>query len=210
MNSVRERPFIVIGGGGHAKVVASALRLLDQKVLGFTDPSSDTSLGKEITHLGDDGVLSNYSPEEVVLTMGIGSTRDMSYRAQLFDEQRAGGFEFPPIAHPGAFVVSEVNLEEGAQVMAGAIVQAGAELGENVIVNTNASIDHGCDIHGHVHVAPGATISGGVTLEEGVHVGTGASVIQGIRIGAGSVVGAGAVVVENVPSETTVVGVPAH
>jgi len=40
-------------------------------------------------------------------------------------------------------------------------------------------------------------------------IGTGTKIIQGKRINNEAVVGAGAVVIENVPSQTTVVGVPA-
>jgi UDP-perosamine 4-acetyltransferase len=207
---VSDRPFIIVGGGGHARVVVSALRELGKSVLGCTDPSPDASLGKDVEHLGGDEVLAEYSTQEVVLTVGIGSTQDSTLRADLFTEQKKNEFYFPPVIHLHAFVASESSIEAGTQVMAGAIVQPGTRLAENIIVNTNASIDHDCDIHDHVHVAPGAAISGEVTLEEGVHVGTGASIIQGIHIGAGSVVGAGAVVIEDVPPETRVVGIPAQ
>jgi UDP-perosamine 4-acetyltransferase len=205
-----ERPFIILGGGGHARVLASTIRRLGRQILGYTDPSSNASLADDIEHLGGDEALQEYASDEVVLAVGLGSTRDMTLRARLFDGMHTEEFDFPPVIHPQAFVASEAMLGEGAQVMAGAVVQPGTRVGENAIVNTNASVDHDCDIRRHVHVAPGATISGGVVLEEGVHVGTGASIVQEIQVGEQSIVGAGAVVIEDVPPETTVIGVPAH
>lgn len=205
-----ECSFVIVGGGGHARVVASTLRRLGEPILGFTDPDGKATLGGDIEHLGGDEILNEKEPSEVVLTMGMGSVRDTRHRASLFTEQVQYGFRFPPLIHPDAVLASEATVEAGAQVMAGSVIQPGALLGENVIVNTNASVDHDCQIGAHSHVAPGATLSGEVVLDSQVHVGTGASIIQGVKIGKNSVVGAGAVVIKDVPPETVVVGVPAH
>jgi UDP-perosamine 4-acetyltransferase len=205
-----ERPFIIVGGGGHARVVSSTLRRLGKSILGFTDPDKEATLGDEIEHLGGDKVLTEKATSEVALTMGVGSVRDTGYRADIFTEQVENGFQLPPLVHPNAFVATEATVEAGAQVMAGAVIQPGTSIRENVIVNTNATVDHDCEIGVHSHIAPGATVSGEVLLDGRVHVGTGASIIQGVQIGKNSVVGAGAVVVEDVPPETVVVGIPAH
>lgn len=203
-------PFIIIGGGGHAQVVASTLHQLNKTILGFTDPDEEAFLTAEVEHLGDDTILRDYSTNEVVLAVGIGSSKDTSRRARLFDKQRENDFDFPSIIHPSAFVAPESSVASGTQVMAGAVVQPGTTLAENAVVNTNATVDHDCEVSPHVHVAPGVTISGNVSLNRRVHVGTGASIIQGVRVGARSVVGAGAVVTEDVPPDRIVVGIPAH
>lgn len=205
-----ECPFIIVGGGGHARVVASTLRRLGESILGFTDPDKEAALGDDIDHLGGDDILAEKLPSEVALTMGVGSVRDTGHRADIFTEQLENGFQFPPLVHSNAFVATEAILEMGAQVMAGAVVQPDTSIQENVIVNTNATVDHDCYIGAHSHIAPGATVSGEVLLHEGVHVGTGASIIQGVQIGRNSIVGAGAVVIEDVPPETVVVGIPAY
>jgi len=205
-----DRPFIILGGGGHACVVASTLRQLNETILGFTDPDEEASLGDDVEHLGGDATLTDYATSEVVLAVGVGSSSDNARRTRLFAEQKEHDFEFPSIVHPNAFVAPEAFLGPGCQIMAGAVVQPGTSLAENVVVNTNATVDHDCDVGPHVHVAPGATLSGNVSLDRRVHVGTGASIIQGVRIRARSVVGAGAVVTENVAPDQTVVGIPAH
>ena len=202
-------PWIVLGGGGHARVVVDALRTLGMPILGFTDPAGEGRTVEGVDCLGDDRVLDRYPPDVVVLANGLGSVTATTHRAALFDRVRARSYRVPSFAHPGALVADSAVLAEGAQVMAGAVIQPGCRIGENAIVNTRAAVDHDCTIEPHVHVAPGATISGGVSVGRGSHVGTGASVIQGVRIGAGSVVGAGAVVVRDVPDGVTVMGVPA-
>ncbi len=204
-----ERPFIIVGGGGHARVVVSTLRRLGKSIRGFTDPDKEATLSDDLEHLGGDEILAESEPSEVALTMGMASVRNTGHRAGLFTDQVENGFQFPAVVHPDAVVTPEVEMGIGTQVMAGAVIQPGVTLGKNVVVNTNTSVDHDCDIRAHSHVAPGATISGEVTLESRVHVGTGASIIQGIHIGCGSVVGAGAVVIRDVPPESVVIGVPA-
>jgi UDP-perosamine 4-acetyltransferase len=191
-------------------VLASTLRLLGYSILGFTDPSPESSSLSGIEYLGDDQALEDYSEDEIQCVVGLGSTRDTSRRAKLFKLHRLKGFSFPMIIHPSASVAQEAELSTGLQIMAGAVVQTGAVIDENVIVNTSASIDHDCHIGKHVHVAPGATLSGNVAVGEGSHIGAGAVVIQGVQIGVKAIVGAGAVVVKDVPSNTVVMGVPAR
>ena len=204
------KPVVILGGGGHASVLVSTLRLLGYSILGFTDPSPELSSLPGIEYLGDDEVLKDYTEDKIQCVIGLGSTRDTSRRAKLFEVHQHEGFSFPMIIHPSASVAQEVELGTGLQTMAGAVIQTGAIIEENVIVNTSASIDHDCHISKHVHVAPGATLSGSVTVGEGTHIGAGAVVIQGIHIGTKAIVGAGAVVVKDVPSNSVVTGVPAR
>jgi UDP-perosamine 4-acetyltransferase len=204
-----DRPFIVLGGGGHARVVVDTLRKADKEILGYTDPLPEVSLAG-VEHLGGDDILSEYGPADVFLTVGIGSTKSVAQRASLFDSQRNEGFAFPAVIHSDAIFSPETTVGAGTQVMAGAVIQPHTTLAENVIVNTNASIDHDCEIHAHAHIAPGVTISGGVSIGRNAHIGTGASIVQNVDVGARSVVGAGAAVIDDVPPDTTVVGIPAQ
>lgn len=206
------RPVILLGGGGHARVLLESLRLRSVRVLGITDPNPDTVMTGVvgIPVLGPDRVILEHDPSEILLVNGLGSVRDTSARKRLFESFVSRGYAFAAVVHPKAIVASTALLAEGVQLMAGAVVQPGVSLRENVIVNTNASIDHDGQIGAHVHIAPGATLSGGVTVRDGAHIGTGAVVIEGITIGAGATVGAGAVVLRDVPEDATVVGNPAR
>lgn len=202
-------PLIVIGGGGHAKVLVSTLLLCNRSILGFADPNpaADGLLG--IRCMGDDDVVLTHAPSRVQLVNGVGSTGSVARRKGIYERFMLAQFAFAGVIHPSATVAAEVEIEDGVQIMAGAIIQAGSSIGSNAIVNSGAVIDHDCVVGAHAHVAPGAVLSGNVYIGAGAHIGTGACIIQGISIGAGSVIGAGAVVVKNVPPGVTVVGVPA-
>lgn len=207
MNAARDT--ILIGGGGHAHVVAGVLAALGRPVRGFVAPSCKTVL-TGIPWLGSDAVLDEVAPGSADMALGVGSVGDSALRRGLFEALMARGHALPALVHPAAHVGEGVRIGPGAQVMLGACVQAGVDLEANALVNTGAIVDHDCRIGAHAHVAPGAVLCGEVSVGEGAHVGAGARVIQGVTIGSGAVIGAGAVVLEDVAPGVTVVGVPAR
>jgi sugar O-acyltransferase (sialic acid O-acetyltransferase NeuD family) len=202
-------PLIVIGGSGHAKVLISTLRLLARPVLGFTELDETLPELLGVRNLGGDPDPGCYSPREVRLVNGVGSTGSPARRQAVYQRLRSMGYSFETVIHPSAVIAPDVQIGEGVQIMAGVIVQTGARLGEDVILNTGSRIDHDCRIGAHAHVAPGAILAGNVQICSGVHVGAGSTIIQGRTIGAGAIVGAGAVVIRDVAEGTTVLGVPA-
>lgn len=207
-----DKPVIVLGAGGHAKVLIAALRRLNADIIGATDVDARRkgTTVMDVPVIGDDSVVSTHPPARVLLVNGLGTVKSTDARRRLFDRFSAHGYRFATLVDPLAFIAGPVEIGEGSQVLAGAVLQPDVQLGANVIVNTRASIDHDCWIGAHVHIAPGVILSGGVHVSDGAHIGTGASVIHNVRIGAGSVIGAGAVVIDNVAVGVTVVGVPAR
>ncbi|WP_206810939.1 acetyltransferase [Paradesulfitobacterium ferrireducens] len=205
-------PVIVLGAGGHAKVLIDTLLLGSAELVGVTDSNprklKDNVLG--IPVLGTDEVVLEYSADKILLVNGLGTTSTMENRKNLFDVFKNRGYTFATVIHPSAVISDHAQIREGAQIMAGAIVQVGCSIGANTIVNTKVSIDHDCNIGANVHLAPGVTLSGGVHVAEGVHIGTGATVIQGVTIGKNALIGAGTLVLKDIAEGTTVVGVPAR
>lgn len=211
-NVLKQPPCIVIGAGGHAKVLLDCLGRLGMTVLGCVDANpaltGATVGGAKV--LGGDAVLAQHAPGTVMLVNAIGSTQSMERRRAVFESLKAKGYAFATIVHPSAVVASGVSLGEGAQVMAGAVLQADAKIGANSIVNTGALVDHDSAVGAHVHLAPGCVISGGVSIGDGTHLGTAAAAIHGVRIGANCLVAAGAVVLDDVADGMRVMGVPAR
>jgi sugar O-acyltransferase (sialic acid O-acetyltransferase NeuD family) len=205
------KPVLVLGAGGHAKVLVDALLACGTQVLGLTDADAARhgSLVLGLPVVGNDEAVLKHPAADILLVNGIGGVRGEALRREVFERFLRSGYGFATVVHPSAVLARAVGLGEGAQVMAGVIVQAGATIGRNAIINTRASVDHDCIVGDHVHIAPGVTLSGAVTVGDGAHVGTGASVIHSIRIGAGSVVAAGAVVIRDVPDGARVAGIPA-
>ncbi len=201
---------LILGAGGHGRVLAEALVGSGHAVAGFLDDDPAKRglrlLGLEV--LGGLDLLDRLDPARTMLVNGLGSVRDMEPRRRMFETLKARGFRFQTVTHASAVVAGDATVGEGAQILSGAVVVTGAQIGENAILNTRASVDHDCRIGAHAHLAPGVTLSGGVRVGEATHVGTGATVVQGIFIGAGCLVAAGAVVVRNVPDGARVQGVP--
>lgn len=200
------KPLIILGGGGHAKVLIDILLRLSCKIIGIIDPHlpiNSKILGFNI--LGDDQVVLDYPPTDIELINGIGSLpNDSRLRVHLFNYFKNNGYQFKTVIDPTAYIAKETCLSEGVQIMAGAIIQVGTNIACNTIANSGSIIEHDCEIGQHVHIAPGAVLSGAVKLSDYVHIGTGAKVIQGIHIGAHSIIGAGSTVTKNIESHNMV------
>ena len=208
--SDHSKPIIIIGAGGHAKVLIDALQQLKASILGISEQDSalvDTEL-LGVAVICHNGELKKYPPEGVTLVNGVGGVRDTSLRKEVFERLKMLGYGFSQVIHPSAVISADAVLGEGVQVMAGVIIQAGVRIAENAIINTKTSVDHDCHLGSHVHLAPGVTVCGNVTIGDSVHVGSGATIIQGITVGARCLIGAGTLVRSNVPVGATVIGVP--
>ena len=97
--------------------------------------------------------------------------------------------------HPGATIASGVFIDHGA----------GLVIGETAVVEKGVMLYHGVTLGG-----TGKDVGKRhPTVREGALVSAHAQVIGPIEIGAKAKVGAGAVVVSDVPSDVTVVGIPA-
>lgn len=205
------RPCILIGAGGHAKVLVDCLLRQDVPILGFLECNAALH-GTRVCGLpvlGGDAELARHAPGTVLLVNAVGSVSSLASRRSVFEALKQKGYEFLTIMHPSVVLGAGVRLAEGTQVMAGAIIQPDVTVGKNSIVNSGALIDHDTVIGSHVHVSPGCVLSGGIRVGDGTHVGAGATVIQGISIGALCLVAAGSVVIRDVPDGAEVMGVPA-
>ncbi len=209
---MKEKPVILLGAGGHAKVLLDILLEQHFEVLGIAEKDG-ADLPPDlygVPVIGNDSDVQQYPPDKVGLVNGIGSIGSTAARQKVYEKFKRQGYCFPQVIHPGAVVSRRAELCEGVQVMARAVVNIGTRVCENAIINTNASVDHDCLIGAHVHIAPGVTLSGGVTVGEGSHIGTGASVVQGVQISNNVIVGAGAVVTKDLEGTSVFCGVPAR
>jgi UDP-perosamine 4-acetyltransferase len=206
---------IILGGGGHARMLIDALLLSGAQVSlgGVLDPDQ-AQWGGEVLGVrvvGGDEELPRLAAEGATcFVVGLGGTRNNAPRRRLFDFGIGCGLSPLTVIHPAAHVSTRAVVGAGAQILPGAIVNMGATLGANVIVNSGAIVEHDCVIGDHVHVATGARLASTVRVGQLAHIGAGATVRQCVTIGEGAVVGAGAVVVGDVAPFTVVVGVPAR
>lgn len=202
------KPIYILGAGGHAKVL---LDCINNNAAGFLE-INPSLIGKNILHvpiLSEEIIFKKYTPDQIELINGIGSTSLPVLRQKQFLQYQKLGFYFLSVFHKTSYYSRDVVFGAGVQLLANSVVLTGSVIGNNVIINTATSVDHDCVIGDHVHIAPGCTVSGGVTIESGCHIGTGAKIIQGVTIGKNTLVAAGTVVVHNVPAQSRVAGIPA-
>lgn len=203
---------VVVGGGGHAKVVLGILKKLKSfNVLGYTDlKDNGTLLGTPF--IGSDRDLSSFAAAYAGLNavIAVGQVGLGTLRHELWARMQRIGLTFPEIVSPHATVNEEVVVGEGVAVMDGAVINPGSKIGRGGIINTNSTVEHDVTLDEWVHVAPGATISGGVKVGRFSMIGVGATVIEGVSIPANSIVGAGATVVHDLLEPGVYVGCPAR
>lgn len=203
------RELVLIGGGGHAKVVIDILEKQDAyEIVGVIDDATEREelLGYPILG-GFEQLLA-----EGLHGRGIVAVGDNWHRAQIVDRILAARpeFEFGVAVHPSARIARGVHIGSGSVLMAGSVVNTDSVIGSHCIQNTNASIDHDCFIGNFCTIAPGATLGGNVRLGDMSTVSLGAGVIHGIEIGSNTVVGAGAIVLRDLPPFCVAYGTPAR
>lgn len=199
--------FLLIGAGGHAKVVLDALQL--ESPLGAIEVR-DEDIKKRNSELLDvmiQAPVGNPSTWPSRVHVAIGN----NYDRQRYSEQvLAVDKILYTVKHPAAVVSPFIRIGRGVFIAARCIVGPSVVIADGVIINHAAVVDHDCQIGAWTHIAPGVVLGGKVVVGEGCLIGSGAVLLPGIRIGDGAVVGSGAVVTRDVAASATVVGVPAR
>ena len=204
---------IILGGGGHAKVIVSLLKKLGARfeIAGYTDKEDRGSI-LGTPYLGDDAIIESlYRQKEVrSAVLGVGQIKETAARQRIVSSLAGIGLQFPPIISPAAVINEDVLIGEGTVIMDGVVVNAGSRIGDFSILNTSASVDHDCAIGDYVHIAPGAVVCGGVTIGDFTTIGAGATIIQYKSVASHSLVGAGSVVLSDCQESGTYAGHPAR
>ena len=200
-------PVILVGAGGHAKVVLDALSRAEPAIQVIVADQSPARAGSRILGHAVDAPfdLSTVRGKRFHVAIGANAVRERITRELI----EAGG-EPLTIVHPQASVSPHAHLGAGVFVAAQAVVAPDARVGAGTIINHGAIVDHDCDIGAFVHVAPQASLAGGVRVGARVLLGAGVNVLPGCAIGADAIAAAGALVRDDVPAGAMWAGVPAR
>ena len=198
---------IIIGAGGHARVIADIIKKSGDKIVGFLDDNADIQ-GKTIFDgkivLGDTSEESVKKYSDCYFIIGIGSNR-----VRKIISEKYSNIKWYTAIHPSAIIANEVSIEKGSVIMAGAIVNTGTKIGKHCIINTRSSLDHDNIVEDYVHISPGVTLAGNVHIKEKTWICAGTTIINNITINKNNIIGAGSVVIKDITTEnSTYVGVP--
>lgn len=199
----------ILGAGGHATVVADALRqvygndciaaVLDDDAKLWGQPFENVTITGPLRAIADAPV------DGAIIAIGDNCARRRAYEWLVTTQ-----IPLVNVIHPSAVIAEGVRLGRGVAAFANVVVNVGAQIGDNVILNTACTVDHDCVIGAHAHIAPGVHLAGNVTVGEGTLIGIGSAAIPGMTIGQWTIIGAGAVIVNPIPDHATALGVPAR
>ncbi len=194
---------IIIGAGGHGKVVSDiALRSGYTDICFVDDKAQGECMGYPI--IGNSGQLQTFADGKTEFVIAIG---DNATRKQVAE---SNNLPWATLVHPAAQIGSHVKIGKGTVVMANVVVNACATIGAHCIINSGAVVEHDNVLGNYVHISPKAALGGTVTVGDETHIGIGATVKNNIEICGKCLIGAGAVVVDKIDEAGTYVGVPSR
>lgn len=171
---MKDKKIIIIGAGGHAKVVKDLAVLEGYEIVGFLDDCKNGYFC-DSRILGKIDCCKDYCNEcEFIIAIG-----DNKKREEISKNYR---LNYAKLIHPSAIIAHDCTIGKGTVVMAGAVVNADSNIGCHCIVNTNSTIEHDCRLEDFVQVSYGAVLSGGVCVKRGLNIGARAVVDRGLLI----------------------------
>ncbi len=192
---------IIVGAGGHGKVIAdNAIKNGYTDIFFVDDNSTGECMGFSVTGTCADIEKFNDGNTDFVIGIGNNTTRKMI--AEKYD------VNWITLIHPSAQIAVNASIGKGTVVMAGAVVNACATVGEHCIINSSAVVEHDNLLKDYVHISPGVKLGGTVAVGEQTHIGIGATVSNNIAICSDCFIGAGAVVVRDIKDVGTYAGIP--
>ena len=147
--------------------------------------------------------------EDFHLACCISTTQRSRYIEQI--NQLLPHASWPVLIHPSSekSISPSVKIGNGTLIGRNVSIGAYATIGKNCIVKDGAILGHNSIFGDCLTLAPGANIAGACEIGSYCWIGIGAVVIDHINVGENVLVAAGALVVKDIPSNTTVMGIPA-
>ena len=104
----QDQPVVVMGGGGHARILISLLSLQHRQVRAVLD--DDTSLhhtqldAAGVSIAGGLDTIAQHAPDSVELVNAIGSVHRPTARQAIYEKFSAMGYRFATLIHPAATI----------------------------------------------------------------------------------------------------------
>ena len=193
---------VILGAGGHAKVILSSLLRLGLKVdYLIEDKIKHDSYFEKYEFLNEKKFLS-FRNNNINLFLGIGITVKENNRKKIIKKFKNKGLIFKQVIDKDVKLGLNVKIMEGVQIMRGCHIGENVEINQNSVINTMSIIEHDVEIGENSHIAPGSIILGGAKIGKNTFVGAGSIILQGIKIGTDSIIAAGSIVNKNLENKS--------
>jgi len=203
---------IVLGRGGHAKVVIDMIEEDSRfNIIGVTDSNIENdNFFEGYPLLGNDDVLQDYYNKGIKnIVLGIGGFIDNNLRRKLYEKVVAIGFNLPPIIHSSAVISKTAIIGQGTVIKRGAIIDTKVQIGVNNVVEIGAIVGHESIVGDHVLLSANVMISAYNNVGDDAFFAVASTIVSGINVCQGALIGAGAVVVKDINKKGTYIGIPA-
>lgn len=207
------KKIIIIGSGGHAKVILSEIFLLKNfKIIGFVDDylpvNSVVDRENNLLNLGKIKDLKTIADKNTFGIVGVGENH---IRKKIVNKIKKikKNFKWAKIVSKNAVIAKKVTIGEGTAIIPGSVINTGTKIGKHCIVNTRSSVGHDNYFSNYSSCGPGSTIGGGVFIGESSYLGIGCTVAHGVKIEDNTVIGGHSFVNKDCKKNSVYFGVPA-
>ena len=145
---------LIVGAGGHGKVVAEVASDCGFDKIAFLDDSGLEAIGK----LDE---LEKFSEQYEYGFVSIGNNK---FRSELIERLAKAGYQIPILIHPTAYVSKSAKIAKGTVIEPKAIVNANAVISTGCIISVGAIVDHDATVGKYSHVNAGAIVKSGVEV----------------------------------------------
>lgn len=208
------KKLVILGSGGHAKEILSALDDINAResafdFLGLIDPGSPERKGENVYGRP---VIGGYEvapalPSEIHFCCGIGDP--FARMKECLAAERLG-WKPATLTHPAASVATNSRIGGGTFIGLGSIVGADAIVGMHCSINVYAAVGHDASVGDYAVLSPGAKVLGGAKIGDLVLIGANAVVNVGRKMGRATVLGAASFLTEDLAPERSALGNPAR
>ncbi len=194
---------LIVGCGGHGKVVAEIAELAGYSEIIFFDENE--SINKFMNKKTYSSINENFS-SKFFIAIGDNFTRELFYFKFLKKYVNAQTIN---LFHPSCIISNRCKIGYGNVFMPNTVINSATNIGNGVILNTGSTIDHDCNIDDFSSIAPGVTIGGNVKIGKRSVISIGAKIKHNISIGNDSVIGGCSFVNKNIGNNYVSYGLPA-
>lgn len=162
---------IVIGAGGHAKVIGEIIENNNDILIGYLD---DKQKDKNIIGKISDISKLHKDNEEIEFIIAIGNNE---IRNKIYADNPK--LNYYKAIHPSAIISKSATIGEGTAIMANVVLNTNSSIGKNCIINTSSVVEHDCIVEDGAHISYCVTLGAGSKIGKGTYIDIGAIVARG-------------------------------